>query len=85
MRPQKSWMGPCACVIHAPLPPRGVAAERARSGSEIRRRCAPQNDRKGLVILSAGSDVLRFVPPLVITKDDIDEMCDKLGRVLERM
>ncbi len=28
----------------------------------------------GLVIISAGSDVLRFVPPLVITRDDVDEM-----------
>ncbi len=32
----------------------------------------------GLVILSAGSDVLRFVPPLVITESDIDEMTDRL-------
>ena len=28
----------------------------------------------GLVILSAGSDVIRLVPPLVITEADIDEM-----------
>lgn len=32
----------------------------------------------GLVILSAGSDVLRFVPPLIITKEHIDEMVEKL-------
>ena len=32
----------------------------------------------GLVVLSAGSDVLRLVPPLVITRDDIDEMIVKL-------
>lgn len=32
----------------------------------------------GLVILSAGSDVLRFVPPLIITEDDIDEMVRRL-------
>lgn len=37
---------------------------------------------EGLVILSAGSNVLRFVPPLVITKDDIDEMIAKLEKVL---
>ena len=28
----------------------------------------------GLVILSAGADVIRLVPPLVITREDIDEM-----------
>lgn len=32
----------------------------------------------GLVILSAGSDVLRLVPPLVITRENIDEMAEKL-------
>ena len=33
---------------------------------------------KGLVIISAGSDVLRIVPPLVIEKDHVDEMICKL-------
>lgn len=32
----------------------------------------------GLIILSAGSDVLRFVPPLIITESDIDEMIKRL-------
>lgn len=32
----------------------------------------------GLVVLSAGSDVIRFVPPLVITEQDIDEMVERL-------
>ena len=32
----------------------------------------------GLVILSAGSDVIRLVPPLVITEKDIDEMIRRL-------
>ena len=36
----------------------------------------------GLVLMSAGSDVLRFVPPLVITEQDIDEMVRKLEEVL---
>lgn len=29
---------------------------------------------KGLVILTAGANVIRFVPPLVITKKDVDDM-----------
>ncbi|MDD3220539.1 MAG: aspartate aminotransferase family protein [Lachnospiraceae bacterium] len=38
----------------------------------------------GLLIISAGSNVLRFVPPLVITKGDIDEMMTKLERSLKK-
>lgn len=34
----------------------------------------------GLLVISAGSDVLRLVPPLVITKTDIDEMIEKLEK-----
>lgn len=32
----------------------------------------------GLIVLSAGSDVIRLVPPLIITKENIDEMIEKL-------
>lgn len=32
----------------------------------------------GLLVISAGSDVLRLVPPLIITKIDVDEMIFKL-------
>lgn len=34
----------------------------------------------GLIVLSAGSDVIRLVPPLVITKSDVDEMISRLER-----
>ena len=37
----------------------------------------------GLVILSAGKDVLRFLPPLIITKENIDEFKDKLDKTLQ--
>ena len=33
---------------------------------------------KGLIVISAGSDVLRLVPPLVIEKSHVDEMISKL-------
>lgn len=36
----------------------------------------------GLIVISAGSDVLRLVPPLVIEKEDIDEMIKKLEKSL---
>lgn len=34
----------------------------------------------GLIVITAGSNVLRFVPPLVITKDDVDCMAEKLEK-----
>lgn len=29
---------------------------------------------KGLILINAGANIIRFVPPLVITKDNVDEM-----------
>lgn len=37
----------------------------------------------GLVLIIAGADVLRFVPPLVIEKTHIDEMIEKLQKTLD--
>ncbi|MCD8248537.1 MAG: aminotransferase class III-fold pyridoxal phosphate-dependent enzyme, partial [Lachnospiraceae bacterium] len=37
---------------------------------------------EGVLIITAGSNVLRFVPPLVITKADVDEMVEKLEKAL---
>ena len=39
--------------------------------------------KEGLVILTAGKDVLRFLPPLVITKENIDEFKEKMIKVFE--
>lgn len=39
----------------------------------------------GLVVITAGSDVIRFAPPLVIEKQHIDEMIEKLDSVLKEM
>ncbi len=38
---------------------------------------------KGLVLITAGTDVIRFLPPLVITKADVDEMIEKLDASLK--
>ena len=37
---------------------------------------------KGLVLINAGSSIIRFVPPLVMGKEDIDRMICILGEVL---
>lgn len=36
----------------------------------------------GLIVISAGSDVLRIVPPLIITRAHVDEMIEKLEKSL---
>ncbi len=41
--------------------------------------------QEGLLIISAGSDVLRFVPPLIIEKEHVDEMAQKLDTVLNEL
>jgi acetylornithine/N-succinyldiaminopimelate aminotransferase len=40
---------------------------------------------EGLILINAGSSILRFVPPLVITKDDVDEMIKILTGCLDRV
>lgn len=39
----------------------------------------------GLIIISAGSDVLRIVPPLVIEKKHVDEMVERLEKTFEEL
>ena len=39
----------------------------------------------GLIVITAGSDVLRFVPPLVIEKEHVDEMIEKLAKTLDEL
>nr|WP_242874374.1 aspartate aminotransferase family protein [Marvinbryantia formatexigens] len=39
----------------------------------------------GLIVISAGSDVLRLVPPLIIEKEHIDEMVQKLSAALDSL
>ena len=53
----------------------GLVLEGKPVGEVIRR--AIEN---GLLVISAGSNVLRMVPPLVIGRDDVDEMIAKLEK-----
>lgn len=49
----------------------------------------PANDvvikamEKGLIVITAGSHVLRLVPPLIITEKHVDEMIEKLREALK--
>ena len=38
---------------------------------------------EGLILISAGSNVIRFLPPLVVSCEQIDEMIEKLTKCLE--
>ena len=55
----------------------GLVIEGTTVGSVVTKALA-----NGLLVISAGSDMLRLVPPLVITKEHIDEMIEKLEKSL---
>lgn len=38
----------------------------------------------GLVLINAGTNIIRFVPPLVITKEDVDKMLSILTKCIEQ-
>lgn len=38
---------------------------------------------KGLILITAGQNIIRFVPPLIITKENIDEMAEILNQVFD--
>ncbi len=40
---------------------------------------------KGLILINAGTNIIRFVPPLVITKDNVDEMIQILTPCIEEV
>ncbi|MBW8882321.1 MAG: aminotransferase class III-fold pyridoxal phosphate-dependent enzyme, partial [Asticcacaulis sp.] len=42
-------------------------------------------EQESLLLLGAGSDSIRFRPPLDVTKANIDDLVVRLGRLLERL
>jgi len=36
---------------------------------------------KGLILIGAGSNIIRFVPPLIITREHVDEMAEILESI----
>ena len=56
-------------------------------GVELKEKAAPhiaalKDD--GVLVINAGATVIRFLPPLIITKDEIDEVVRRVARVLNR-
>ncbi|MBI3941679.1 MAG: aspartate aminotransferase family protein [Chloroflexi bacterium] len=44
-----------------------------------------QGYAQGLVTINAGEKVLRLVPPLVISRQDVDTLIEKLGQIIAQM
>lgn len=38
----------------------------------------------GMILINAGADIIRFIPPLIIKKEHVDEMIDKLEMSLDK-
>ena len=55
-----------------------VGAELTVPAKEIMNRCM----KKGLLVIGAGTHVMRFVPPLIISKGDIDRAINIIDEVL---
>ena len=54
-------------------------------GVEMKEKVAPYIDAlraKGVLTINAGATVIRFVPPLIISKDEVDEVVRRFGEVL---
>jgi len=57
-------------------------------GIELRARVTPYLKalaEEGVMALPAGNTVLRLLPPLVITDEELSEACDAIERVLTRV
>ncbi len=50
-----------------------------KSPAEVVKSCLDQ----GLVLITAGADVVRFLPPLIVSKEDVDKMIAILSKVLQ--
>lgn len=57
----------------------GVVSQ--KSVSEISKKALEQ----GLIVITAGADVIRMLPPLIIRKEDVDVMLQKLQKALDSM
>jgi len=54
-------------------------------GVELKKKSAPfiqALGQRGVMALSAGMNVIRFLPPLVITREQLDRVTDTLTQVL---
>lgn len=57
----------------------GIPLEQSRDASQVMSRAREH----GLIVGTAGENVIRLVPPLILTKPEVDELVNKLTRALD--
>ena len=57
----------------------------AQLDAPVAARAVEEGLADGLVLNHIGDSILRFLPPLVITRDEVDEACDRLEVLLDRL
>ena len=57
----------------------------AQLDAPVATRAVEEGLAEGLVLNHIGDSILRFLPPLVITLDEVDEACDRLEALLDRL
>ena len=57
----------------------------AQLDAPVAARAVEEGLADGLVLNHIGDSILRFLPPLVITLAEVDEACDRLGALLDRL
>ncbi len=54
-------------------------------GLELKEKAAPYIAalmERGVLVINAGATIIRFVPPLIITRDEVDEVVRHVREVL---
>ena len=75
----KTWRLPCMKAVRGAGLMRGIVLDGAVKARRVAELCL----QKGLVILTAGNNTVRMLPPLVITMDEIDQGLRALRLALE--
>ena len=57
----------------------------AQLDAPVAERAVEEGLAEGLVMNHIGDSILRFLPPLVITREEVDEACDRLEKILDRL
>ena len=58
-----------------------VGLEIEKNGPEVVKKCI----EKGILINCTAGNVLRFLPPLIVKKKEIDYLIDTLDKIFEKM
>ncbi len=53
--------------------------------SDVSAQIVSESMKEGLLLNAPAANVIRFMPPLVLTEAEVDEAIEKLGRVLDRV